>query len=281
MGILMLLLILLLLWFYFSQQAAAGKPDGQVATALDATETADQPSQPSEVDQAEAKPVDEPAQQPAKKPEPSSSRPPSLDVDEETKPPGEQADQMENRVVDELPMLSPPSDQGPRLGAFSLNRASLFGVEVVAEKVAYVIDYSSSMQGSRLRRAKKELVESVDRLTPQQTVTVVLFNSRAYTNPDVSQQSATSKTKAKLANWLDQTLANGGTDPLPAMERVLREEFDVIFLVSDGEFNLSDVNRIRQLNKKKIPISSISLNVDSQTLKMVAEQNDGQYINVK
>ena len=73
-----------------------------------------------------------------------------------------------NQSIEELPMLTLPSDNPNQLGVGLLgqkNEASLFGVQVVAERVAYAIDYLSSMNGRNLERAKRELNDSVGPLT--------------------------------------------------------------------------------------------------------------------
>jgi cytoskeletal protein RodZ len=161
------------------------------------------------------------------------------------------------------------------------NGISLYGVQVVAEKIAYVIDYSSSMNGPKLQSAKREVYASVGRLTERQIFTVVLFNTLYYAKPEFFFKHPNPQTKNRLAQWLNQQLADGGTNPLPALNGILRGDYDVVFLVSDGEFLPGTVNMIRTLNRKQIPISTISLGFQSRSLKRIAHENNGQYITIR
>ena len=256
MALLLLALILLFLLF-FLYQPFAGNPKGQVASTANTTGSAND------------KPADKPA----------------LENNESKASPGEKPDQSENQSIEELPMLTLPSDNPNQLGVGVLgqkNEASLFGVQVVAERVAYVIDYSSSMNRlGNLERAIRELNDSVGRLTEHQIFTVVLFNTIATSKPEFTEKPANRQAKIGLVQWLNQNLADGGTNPLPALEIILKGDYDVVFLVSDGEFDYTDVKKIRELNRNKIPISTISLSKDSNTLKLIAKENNGQYITVR
>ena len=263
MALLLIALILLLLLF-FLYQPFADNPKGQV------TSTANTVSNPND------KPADKPTDKPADKPAPENN--------ESKASPGEKPDQSVNQSIEELPMLRLPSDNPNQLGVGLLgqkNEASLFGVQVVAERVAYAIDYSSSMNGRNLERAKRELNDSVGRLTEHQIFTVLLFNTIATSTPEFTEKPANRQAKNGLVQWLNQNLADGGTNPLPALEIILVGDYDVVFLVSDGEFPLDTVNKIRKLNRNKIPISTSSLSIDSQTLKIIAKENNGQYITVR
>ncbi len=273
-GLLLLaLIVLLLLLLLFLYRPVAGNPEGQVASAANATGDANEEPDKAAADKAAA---DKAAADKA------AADQAALENNENKTPPGSQADRSETQPVEELPMLTLPSNNPNQLGVFSQkNKASLFGVQVVAERVAYVIDYSSSMSGEKLKRAQRELNDSVGRLTDRQIFTVLLFNTSAYSEPEFTEKPASQQAKNGLAKWLVQNYASGGTNPLPALEIVLKGDYDVVFLVSDGEFNVNTVKMIRKLNQKNIPISTISLSVDSQTLKMVAQENNGQYITVR
>ena len=293
-GLLSLLLILSLLLLLFLYQPVAGNPEGQAANVANATGDADQAAadkaaaDQAAADQAAADQAaaDQAAADKAAADKAAADKAAAdkaaLENNESKTPPGKQADRPENQPVEELPMLTLPSENPNQLGVFSQkNKASLFGVQVVAERVAYVIDYSSSMNGGKLTRAQRELNDSVGRLTEHQIFTVLLFNTIAYSEPEFTEKPASQQAKNGLAKWLKQSMANGGTDPLPALEIVLKGDYDVVFLVSDGEFNITTVKKIQTLNQNKIPISTISLSVDSQTLKMIAQENNGQYITVR
>ncbi len=174
--------------------------------------------------------------------------------------------------------LVPMGKQGLEIGAFSQAKAGFFGINVVAEKVAYVLDVSSSMSGPSQLRANQELVKSVNQLTSSQTLTVVLYNTSPIFDKSLIQVKATSGTKKKLSVWIDNQYSSGGTDPMGAMSMVLKDDYDVIFLLSDGEFSGSLPEQIRQQNHRKTTINCISLRRNSQTLQQIASDSGGKYL---
>ncbi len=137
-----------------------------------------------------------------------------------------------------------------------------------------------SNKQSNLMRAFEEVESAVNRLTKDQFFTVALYDTSAYTDKDLTMVSPTNHSKAKLDQWLKQVIATGGTNPIPAMEIVLQEKYDVVFLVSDGEFDWTAVEVITQANEHDVTICCISLQANSTTLKEIANKNRGQYITV-
>lgn len=137
-----------------------------------------------------------------------------------------------------------------------------------------------SNQHSNLMRAFEEVENAVDRLTKDQFFTVALYDTSAYTNKDLTMASPTKQSKEKLDQWLNRVIATGGTNPIPAMEIVLQKKYDVVFLVSDGEFDWTAVEAITKANKHNVTICCISLQANSITLKEIANKNRGQYITV-
>ncbi len=136
-------------------------------------------------------------------------------------------------------------------------------------------------QVANLDRVKKELLRAIHRLEPEQTFSVVVFNHVATSDPRFMKASSTAKNRRDLADWLDGIHADGGTDPLPAMRIVLPQDFDVIFLLSDGEFGGESVAAIRQENVNETVIHTISVSQDSHTLRQIAADSGGQFVFVR
>jgi hypothetical protein len=152
-----------------------------------------------------------------------------------------------------------------------------FGIKSTGKHVAYVIDKSSSMSGRRFALAKKELIKSIERLEDNQKFSIYLFNDADQTNRNFVNCSATSKKIDSAKSWLLQVNASGGTRPIPSMQAALSNGPDTIFLLSDGEFAHGAPAAIVRSNGKQIPIHTISMDVDSATLKEIAKRCGGQY----
>jgi hypothetical protein len=188
----------------------------------------------------------------------------------------------------ETESVNEPRSKGPEIGLFSKPEASFFGVNVEAEKVAFVVDASSSMLGptpegwkTKFVRLKEELMRSVEGLSDKQLFTVVLFNDAPIMERRFHRVKPSGDKLSDLDDYLDATFPSNGTEPMGAMSIVLQEDYDVIFLLSDGEFDANAIDWIRQQNSKRIVICTISLGADSQTLRRIAKDSGGRYKAVK
>lgn len=159
-----------------------------------------------------------------------------------------------------------------------------FGTEAKGNHVIYVVDISRSMSESygssenRLERAKNELQESISELSEIQKFSIYFFSDTVTYDPRFIGQRPSLKNQTKLKEWLDQIFCQSGTDPLPAIKRAFSEKCDEIFLLSDGEFGYGTADLIRRSNKFNARINTISLGRSSDSLKRIAEENSGQYI---
>jgi uncharacterized protein YegL len=181
-----------------------------------------------------------------------------------------------------------PKSKGPEIGLFSKPEASFFGVNVEAENIAFVVDVSSSMFGptaegwkTKFVRLKEELMRSVKGLSDKQLFTVVMFDNAPIIDQRFYRVKPSRGKISDLENYLDSTFPGNGTEPMGAMSVVLQEDYDVIFLLSDGEFDSSAIDGIRQDNSQHIVICTISLGADSLTLQRIAKDSGGRYKAVK
>ncbi|HEX7375597.1 MAG TPA: hypothetical protein VF278_00720 [Pirellulales bacterium] len=185
--------------------------------------------------------------------------------------------------------------------------ASFFGTVAYGDEFVYVVDISTSMdrgqgasasEGTRFVRAMAELRASIERLSPQQTFYVVLFNGetlRMFDDRSVFPQAlpATAANKRRLYDWLATISTGPCTDPREALQVGLGMRPSALFLLSDGEFN-GQQNRnhagllrgnpsvsavIDRHNRGRTPIHTIAFEDKSccLALEQIARSTGGEY----
>ncbi|MEZ6094084.1 MAG: hypothetical protein R3C03_07560 [Pirellulaceae bacterium] len=181
----------------------------------------------------------------------------------------------------------------PKVEAKDGAKADFFGVSARGSNFVYVIDCSGSMAGPRWERTKYELYNSLEKLGPERTFLVLLYNSETWamfnTRPeDTVLVKATPENVVKLKRWMEQQMPGFSTYPKFALASALSVTPDSIFLLSDGEFYDDTVEYLRQANAPRdrgdgkmvrVPIHTISLDFTAGllTLKMIADENDGAF----
>jgi Ca-activated chloride channel homolog len=114
----------------------------------------------------------------------------------------------------------------------------------VARETIFVIDTSGSMAGTSIEQAKAALLLALNRLTAQDRLNVIQFNSVThvlYSQP----QPVRTDTLRKAVHYVEQLKANGGTEILPALKIALKGTApsthlrQVIFL-TDGQLGNED-----------------------------------------
>ncbi|QGJ71813.1 Hypothetical protein PBC10988_35230 [Planctomycetales bacterium 10988] len=180
---------------------------------------------------------------------------------------------------------------GGESGGDGQPRGEFFGIASNGMSFAYVLDASDSMSGARFERAIKETLYSVNELTPDQRFFVIFFNHGTYPmfyEPDDRFQRkvrkdlipATPENRYRLKDWLSKATPFGGTIPEDALLQMINLRPDVIFFLSDGEFDNQTVDKVREANADKgVIIYTIGLEsgVGEHLLKDIAYQNGGEY----
>jgi len=144
--------------------------------------------------------------------------------------------------------------QGLGGGQARIGQAGMWNLNVRANKIVYVVDYSGSIttvEGD----LKKELKRSISRLKDTQSFDVILFYSPAG-DPDKSKsemfkpklEPASDDVRREFFEWIGKKAQQGDTEPLPAVKRALEMRPDVIFFLSDGLFDESVVGKIKEAN---------------------------------
>jgi von Willebrand factor type A domain len=115
-----------------------------------------------------------------------------------------------------------------------------FGLRERGGSFAYVIDCSGSMtlRGS-LDVAKRELLASLARLSPDARFAVVFYNidAKVFTDPagNPGMMAATPANKARVRTLLSGVQANGGTDHMLALRAAFNLQPEVIFFLTDAQ----------------------------------------------
>jgi hypothetical protein len=171
----------------------------------------------------------------------------------------------------------PNTDKGKEAGEGD-GVIEFFGVEGKGSKIVYVVDMSGSMVGYRFDKAREELVASVLRLHRDQSFCVLLFHSAMVAPMDVKLMRAQSAAKNNLRRTLMQVQAFDGTDPTNAIQAAISLRPDVIYVLSDGEFENGTTDRVTEMNRNSgIVINTIGFQIDANTLRQVAKENRGEY----
>jgi Mg-chelatase subunit ChlD len=165
---------------------------------------------------------------------------------------------------------------GPRAST----TAEFMKIRSAKKKIVYIVDRSGSMTNA-MDYLKAELKRSIGKLQPDQQFHVIFFSSGpALEMPDKRLIPASDANKQKACTWIADIKAQGETDPEEAIKRAFSVGAEVIYLVTDGEFDRSVVHTIKTLNKVgKVTIHTITFvyKDGEKILKDIASQNGGKY----
>lgn len=136
------------------------------------------------------------------------------------------------------------------------------GISGNAVRIAYVCDASGSMV-DKMDVLKAELVRSIGVLKPVQSFNVIFFNSKRIAADEHRLIIATADNKRKAAGFCAEVAPSGGTDPLPALELAFRQNAQLIYLLTDGDFEDPDNKTVRDRLKKlniqhKVKVNTIA-----------------------
>jgi len=151
---------------------------------------------------------------------------------------------------------------------------------VPPRKLVYVIDRSGSMT-DLIDYVKFKLNRSIAELNEEEHEFHVIFYS---SGPPVEMPTrrlvrATRHNKALAGEFIDGIVPQGETDPVESIKRAFAVRPDVIYLLTDDEFDRSVVDLVKRLNAdKRVKVNTISfLYGPHAVLKEMAEQTGGTY----
>jgi len=160
-------------------------------------------------------------------------------------------------------------------------RTAFYGIDPgKAAKIIYVIDRSGSMTNS-IDYVKYELKRCISELD-YNTEFLVLFLSSGWPTemPTRRLVPATDRNKAIAFEYIDSIIALGITDPSKALERAFAAEPEVIYLLTDREWDKQIVGLIKRLNpegKTKVHTIGFIYKTGEPILKEMAAENGGTY----
>ena len=123
----------------------------------------------------------------------------------------------------------------------------------VAMRIAYVVDRSGSMMGN-FDYVRQELKRSISELSPKQQFHVIFFAAGPpEENPPRKLVYATPRNKKQAFKFIDSIVEEGQTDPTEALKRAfeLRPKPQLIYLLTDGEFDDDIIPKLRKWNADK------------------------------
>ena len=240
------------------------------------TGTEETPSQPTHADSdtTDEAASDPSGSQPAEKRNSESEK-----VDDETSQPpfGETANNSSNHgdtQTNRTRVLNTGS--GKRLSAEGTN-PFLIGAD--ATSTVFVIDKSSSMSGAAFSSVRNSLLRAIETLNATQRFSVIFFDTTAHPMPPNEMVDADDKGKDLATEFVEKMSPSGSTNPYSATRMALDMHPGAVVVLSDGDFDITEVKRITQENQmdRKTPIHCIGLQSHIRTLQKLAEDNSGTY----
>lgn len=166
---------------------------------------------------------------------------------------------------------------GPGLGTefFGLG-GSARGVR----RVVYVVDRSGSMLDT-FGYVRKELIRSISALRRTQKFHVIFFNAgRPLENPPRQLVSAIQEQKNRFFQFLESVYPEGSTHPEQAMRRALAVEPELIYFLTDGEFDPSLIEKLEDWNRdRQVKIFTIAYfdRTGARLLEEIARRHGGEF----
>jgi hypothetical protein len=174
---------------------------------------------------------------------------------------------------------------GPGGGLEGLGTRNIGGGDVLFDypeprKIVYVVDRSGSMTDP-LEIVKLELKRSLSELPDDKEFHVVFYSSGpALENSPRRLVSATERNKQQAYEFIDGVVAQGETDPSEAIKKAFDCKPELIYLLTDGEFDRDIINLVKRLNPGgKVVVHTIGFlyKGGEEVLKQIANDNSGLY----
>jgi len=153
-----------------------------------------------------------------------------------------------------------------------------------ANRIVYVVDHSSSMT-SVFPSVQTELKRAVESLTEKKQFHIIFFSDDPISEMPAKQLvQATAMHKRQAIEFIDGIAIGSGTQPRPALAKAFETHPDLIYFLTDGQFDADVANYVLQLNNdKRIAVNTIGFGdpTGQAILRLIAEQNGGKFRAVK
>lgn len=171
----------------------------------------------------------------------------------------------------------------PYQGFAGSGTANFFGTAARGNRFAILADNSGSMQGAPLMYLKTEITNTLARSRGSAQFYVTFFSSEA--TPQPLKRWTTNRTDVTaVSTWVKGVETANGTVPITGFEHVLRLKPppDVVYFMTDGEFDPREVEQIRKLNQTLNPpavIHTIAFvgQKGERELRQIAKEAKGTY----
>jgi hypothetical protein len=128
---------------------------------------------------------------------------------------------------------------------------------------------------------RQELRRSIEGLRRSQRFHVIFFNAGPpLENRPKKLVPATASQRNRLFEFLATIQAEGSTDPIPAMERALAVRPDLVYFLTDGDFDGLLLEKLRQWNRhKRVRIFTIAYVSETgrEKLEEIAREHNGEF----
>jgi hypothetical protein len=149
-----------------------------------------------------------------------------------------------------------------------------------AERIVYVVDKSGSMTDS-IAIVKRELKRSLRELPRGRAFHIIFYSS----GPPLEMSArrlvdATDRNVGMAEEFIDKVVAGGQTDPSEALERAFAARPDLIYLLTDGEFDREIVGLVERLSaSRRVRVDTIAFlyRTGEGVLKEIARGTGGKY----
>ncbi len=208
---------------------------------------------------------------------------------EEKKPVPAASSQKPTGVESNNADAKPNAGNRPSIPGEGKARVNVFGVEGTGTKFVYLFDRSSSMEGTPLAAAKKQLIESLKGLDTVHQFQIIFFNQDQQildiTGGGRRIAFATDRNKQLAAKFVGGRTADGGTDRLAALKKAIALRPNVIFFLTDADdpMRANELAEVDRLNGRvgaticTIEFGRGAAPVGDNFLKELARGSGGQY----
>jgi hypothetical protein len=179
------------------------------------------------------------------------------------------------------------SDATKTGGAGGLDSVSFFNSTAVAKRIVFIVDASTSMEGEKFERAKEELLTAVSNLNPRQRFFVYFFSDKEYAmfaprTPTDMVPLDTQNWEA-LVRWVNDQGLVGDTRPRSALQRAFAMRPDMIYLLTDGDFNDDAHNYLMNVSNYRVRVNTIGFQTGAKArdvLEKIARKFRGEFTEV-
>lgn len=150
-------------------------------------------------------------------------------------------------------------------------KLSFIGMSGSARRIAYVCDASGSML-NMFDALRFELRKSIEGLKPIQAFNVIFFQDQGFAAIDKDRlMVANPDSKRKAYDFLDKFFVRGETNPIPALELAFKQQPELIYLLTDGDFTGPGNEAVISFCKQKTADGKVKIN----TLAFINKESKG------